>query len=102
MVLNHPSVITVGYTPVFHIHTAQIACTFLELQKKMDPSTGAVKEENPQFLKTGDAAIVKIQPTRPMVIEKAKEFPQLGRFAIRDMGQTVAAGVCLDVEKRVM
>ncbi len=102
MVLNHPSVITVGYTPVFHIHTAQIACTFLELQKKMDPATGAVKEENPQFLKTGDAAVVKIQPTRPMVIEKAKEFPQLGRFAIRDMGQTVAAGVCLDVEKRVM
>ena len=100
MVLNHPSVITVGYTPVFHIHTAQVACTFLELQKKLDPATGATKEENPQFLKTGDAAIVKIQPSRPMVIEKAKEFPQLGRFAIRDMGQTVAAGICLDVEKR--
>jgi len=100
MVLNHPSVITVGYTPVFHIHTAQIACTFIELQKKLDPATGAVKEENPQFLKTGDAAIVKIQPSRPMAIEKAKEFPQLGRFAIRDMGQTVAAGVCLDIEKR--
>jgi elongation factor 1-alpha len=102
MVLNHPSVITVGYTPVFHIHTAQVASTFLELQKKLDPDTGATKEENPQFLKTGDAAIVKIQPSRPMVIEKAKEFPQLGRFAIRDMGQTVAAGICLDVEKRVM
>ena len=94
------SVITVGYTPVFHIHTAQVACTFLELQKKLDPATGAVKEENPQFLKTGDAAIVKIQPSRPMVIEKAKEFPQLGRFAIRDMGQTVAAGICLDIEKK--
>ena len=100
MVLNHPSVITVGYTPVFHIHTAQVACTFIELQKKLDPATGATKEENPQFLKTGDAAIVKIQPSRPMVIEKAKEFPQLGRFAIRDMGQTVAAGVCLDIEKK--
>ena len=60
MVLNHPSVITVGYTPVFHIHTAQVACTFLELQKKLDPETGAIKEENPTFLKTGDAAIVKI------------------------------------------
>jgi elongation factor 1-alpha len=100
MVLNHPSVITAGYTPVFHIHTAQVACTFLELQKKLDPATGGTKEENPQFLKTGDAAIVKIQPSRPMVIETAKNFPQLGRFAIRDMGQTVAAGVCLDVEKR--
>jgi elongation factor 1-alpha len=102
MVLNHPSVITVGYTPVFHCHTAQVACTFIELLKKMDPKTGQVKEENPQFLKAGDAAIVKIQPTKPLVIEKAKDFPQLGRFAIRDMGQTVAAGMCIDVEKREM
>jgi elongation factor 1-alpha len=100
MVLNHPSVIAPGYTPVFHAYTAQVACTFEELQKKLDPRSGQVKEENPQFLKTGDAAIVKIRPTRPMVIEKGKEIPQLGRFAIRDMGQTVAAGICLDVEKR--
>ncbi len=102
MVLNHPSVLTVGYTPVFHCHTAQVACTFIELQKKLDPRTGEVSEENPQFLKTGDAAIVKLQPSRPFVIEKAKEFPQLGRFAIRDMGQTVAAGMCIDVEKKEM
>ncbi len=99
-VLSHPSVITTGYTPVFHLHTAQVACTFMELTKKMDPKTGQVKEENPQFLKTGDVAIVKIQPTRPLVIEKAKEIPQLGRFAIRDMGTTVAAGMCLDIEKK--
>jgi len=102
MVLNHPSVLTVGYTPVFHCHTAQVACTFLELQKKLDPRTGEVSEENPQFLKTGDAAIVKLQPTRPMVIEVAKDFPQLGRFAIRDMGQTVAAGMCISIEKKEM
>ncbi|MBD3262375.1 MAG: translation elongation factor EF-1 subunit alpha, partial [Candidatus Altiarchaeales archaeon] len=89
VVLQHPSAVTVGYTPVFHVHTAQIACQFIELQKKIDPKTGAVKEENPDFLKTGDVAVVKIKPTRPLVIEKAKEFPQLGRFAIRDMGQTV-------------
>jgi len=102
MVLNHPSVITVGYTPVFHCHTAQVACTFVELQKKLDPKTGTAKEENPQFLKTGDAAIVKIMPTKPLAIEKAKDFPQLGRFAIRDMGQTVAAGMVIDVEKKEM
>lgn len=100
MVLNHPSVITAGYTPVFHCHTAQVACTFEALEKKLDARTGATKEENPQFLKTGDAAIVKIRPTKPMVIEAAKEFPQLGRFAIRDMGQTVAAGMCISVEKK--
>ena len=100
MVLNHPSVITPGYTPVFHAHTAQVACTFLSLDQKLDPATGSVLEENPQFLKTGDAAVVTVQPTKPMAIEKAEDFPQLGRFAIRDMGQTVAAGMCIDVEKR--
>jgi len=100
MVLNLPSVMAAGYTPVFHCHTAQIACQFEELKAKLDPRTGTVKEENPDFLKTGDAAIVKIRPTRPMVIEPAKDLPQLGRFAIRDMGQTVAAGMCQSVEKR--
>jgi elongation factor 1-alpha len=97
VVLQHPGVITVGYTPVFHCHTAQVACTFLELQKKLDPATGAVKEENPDFLKTGDAAFVKVKPTKPMVIENVKEIPHMGRFAIRDMGQTVAAGMCIDL-----
>lgn len=100
MVLQHPSVITNGYTPVFHCHTAQIACTFEHIVKKMDPKTGAVKEENPDFLKAGDAALVKITPTRPMVIELKKDFPQLSRFAIRDMGKTVAAGVCIGIEKK--
>ncbi len=100
MVLNHPSVITPGYTPVFHCHTAQVACTFMSLDQKLDPKTGSVLEENPQFLKTGDAAVVTITPTKPMVIEKAEDFPQLGRFAIRDMGQTVAAGMCIDTEKK--
>lgn len=102
VVLHHPSAITVGYTPVFHCHTAQIACTFTELVKKLDPRTGQVKEENPTFLKTGDAAIVKIRPTRPMVIEKVKEIPQLGRFAVRDMGSTIAAGMCIDIQPKQM
>ena len=97
VVLQHPGVITVGYTPVFHCHTAQVACTFMELQKKLDPATGQTKEENPDFLKTGDAAFVVVRPTKPMVIEKIKEIPHMGRFAIRDMGQTVAAGMCIDI-----
>jgi len=100
VVLQHPSALTVGYTPVFHVHTSQVACTFTELVKKIDPKTGGVKEENPEFLKTGDVAVVKLKPTKPMVIESAKEFPQLGRFAIRDMGQTVAAGMVIEVKKK--
>ena len=99
-VLQHPSAITAGYTPVFHIHTAQVACTFEELQKKLDPKTGQVKEENPQFLKTGDVAIVKIRPTRPLSIERSKDIPHMARFAVRDMGTTVAAGLCLEIEPR--
>ncbi len=100
VVLQHPSAITAGYTPVFHCHTAQTACTFLSIDKKLDPRTGQVSEENPTFIKAGDAAIVTIKPTRPMVIEPYKEIPQLGRFAIRDMGSTIAAGMCISVKKR--
>src|SRR6266511_4359894 len=100
IVLNHPSVITAGYTPVFHAHTAQVACTFEEIIAALDPKTGAPKPEKPDFLKTGDAARVKIRPSKPFVIEPFKAFPQMGRFAVRDMGQTVAAGQVIDVEKR--
>jgi len=99
IVLQHPNVITKGYTPVFHIHTAQVACKITEIQKKIDPKSGQTLQENPDFIKAGDAAIVKCVPTKPMVVEKVKDFPPLGRFAIRDMGMTVAAGVCLDVVK---
>jgi len=97
IILQHPTAITVGYTPVFHAHTAQIACKFVELISKIDPKTGNIVEKNPTFLKTGDAGVVRIEPTRPMVVEKYKEIPQLGRFAIRDMGQTVAAGMIVNI-----
>jgi len=96
IVLNHPSVISKGYTPVFHVHTSQVACTVTEIVKKLDPKTGAVLQENPDFIKTGDAAIIKVKPTKPFIIEKQSFLPELARFAIRDMGQTVAAGVCID------
>ncbi|MDI6798580.1 MAG: translation elongation factor EF-1 subunit alpha [Candidatus Aenigmarchaeota archaeon] len=99
VVLRHPSVIAAGYTPVFHCHTASVACQIAEIIAKIDPRTGAVVQEKPDFIKTGDAAKIKAIPTKPMVIEKQAEFPELARFAIRDMGMTVAAGVCLDVVK---
>jgi elongation factor 1-alpha len=99
VVLQHPSVITAGYTPVFHCHTASVACRIEEIIAKIDPRTGAVIQEHPDFIKTGDAAKIRVVPTKPMVIEKQSEFPELARFAIRDMGMTVAAGICLDVVK---
>jgi len=100
IVLNHPTVITTGYTPVFHIHTAQVACQFVELIKKINPATGETIQEKPDFLKNGDAAIVRIKPMTPLVIEKQKDIPQLARFAVRDSGTTVAAGMCIDVVKK--
>ena len=100
VVLQHPTAITAGYTPVFHCHTAQVASTITEITKKLDPRTGATKEENPDYIKAGDAAIIKVKPTRPLVIERVKEIPQLGRFAIRDMGQTVAAGMVIDIKPK--
>lgn len=99
VVLQHPTVITKGYTPVFHCHTASVACTITEIIAKIDPRTGSVIQEKPDLLKTGDVAKVKVVPSKPMVIEKQADFPELARFAIRDMGMTVAAGVCLDVAK---
>ncbi|MEM0200792.1 MAG: translation elongation factor EF-1 subunit alpha [Candidatus Micrarchaeaceae archaeon] len=100
VVINHKNAIAPGYTPVFHIHTAQIAATIIEIVEKKDPKTGQTLQKNPEFIKNGDVAIVKIKPTKATVVEKFSEFPQLGRFAIRDMGQTVAAGVVLDVVKK--
>ncbi len=101
VVLNHPTAISVGYTPVFHIHTAQFAGRVTEIVDKKDPKTGQSAGKT-DFVKTGDVAILKIQPLKPIVIEKFQEFPPLGRFAIRDMGQTVAAGVVLEVKKKEM
>ncbi len=100
IVLNHPTFISKGYTPVMHVHTAQVPVKFKELKQKLDPKTGGVAEENPEKIKTGDAAVVVLEPQKPVVIEKRSEIPRLAGFAIRDMGTTVAAGFCVDVVKR--
>ncbi len=100
VVMQHPSVITEGYTPVFHAHTAQVACTVESLDKKIDPSSGEVAEENPDFIQNGDAAVVTVRPQKPLSIEPSGEIPELGSFAIRDMGQTIAAGKVLSVDDR--
>ncbi len=95
--MDIPKAVSVGYTPVFHAHTAQVAVRFQELLEKTNK---AGKEANPSFLKNGDACLIRFQPTKPMSIEQMDTFPELSRFAIRDMGKTVAAGVCLKIEKK--
>ncbi|MDD5615287.1 MAG: translation elongation factor EF-1 subunit alpha [Candidatus Methanoperedens sp.] len=101
VVLQHPSAIAAGYTPVIHCHTAQVAGMITAILKKLDPKSGQVAAENPDFIKAGDAAIVTIKPMKPLCIEKVKEIPQLGRFAIRDMGMTIAAGMVQDIKLRI-
>jgi elongation factor 1-alpha len=100
IVIYHPTAIAAGYTPVLHYHTGQIACRFTELIKKIDPRSGQVVEEKPSFLKTGDASWVRMEPLHPIALETYQDFPELGRFAIRDMGTTVAAGVVKEITKK--
>jgi len=99
-VINHPTVLAKGYTPVFHIHTAQVPCQFIELIEQIDPKTGQVIKENPDFLKNGDVAKVKIKPQGNLALETQGENPFTSRFAVRDAGSTVAAGVCIEITKK--
>ncbi|KAF3841826.1 hypothetical protein F7725_023777 [Dissostichus mawsoni] len=100
IILNHPGQISAGYAPVLDCHTAHIACKFAELKEKIDRRSGKKLEDNPKFLKSGDAAIVDMVPGKPMCVESFSEYPPLGRFAVRDMRQTVAVGVIKGVEKK--
>jgi elongation factor 1-alpha len=100
IVLNHPGQIQAGYAPVLDCHTAHIACKFQELLTKLDKRTGKEVEAQPKFIKSGDAAIVKMIPSKPMCVESYADYPPLGRFAVRDMRQTVAVGVIKEVVKK--
>ena len=98
MIVWHPTAIAVGYTPVIHIHTASVACRIVEIVSKIDPRTGKEIEKNPQFIKQGEFAVVRLKPIKPLVVEKYADFPQLGRFAMRDMGKTVGIGQVIDAK----
>jgi len=99
IILNHPGQIHNGYTPVLDCHTAHIACKFAEIKQRIDRRTGQAQEENPKNIKSGDAAMVTMIPSKPMCVETFADYPPLGRFAVRDMRQTVAVGVIKSVEK---
>jgi elongation factor 1-alpha len=99
IVLDHPNKIMAGYTPVLDCHTSHIACKFNKLLHTIDKRTGQVKEQDPKAIKTGDAAIVEMLPSKPMCVEPFSDYPPLGRFAVRDMRKTVAVGVIKSVQR---
>jgi len=99
IILNHPGEIKNGYSPVLDCHTAHIACKFAEIKEKCDRRSGKKLEDNPKFVKSGDAAMVDLIPSKPMCVEAFSDYAPLGRFAVRDMKQTVAVGVIKSVEK---
>jgi elongation factor 1-alpha len=97
-VISHPTVIAKGYTPVFHVHTAQVPCQFIELIEKTSPDGQTAK--SPDFLKNGDVAKVRVKPIGNLVLETQATNPHMARFAIRDAGATVAAGVCIELKAK--
>ena len=99
IILNHPGEIHAGYAPVLDCHTAHIACKFAELLQKIDKRNGKILEEAPKCVKKGDAVMATLVPSKPLCVEGFKEYPPLGRFAVRDMRQTVAVGVIKSVNK---
>jgi len=99
-VVYHPTAIAAGYTPVLHAHTVQQATTIVEIIQKIDPRTGQVVEDHPKSIKTGDAALVKLKPLQPICLEVYKDFPEMGRFALRDSGRTVAAGIVKEITQK--
>jgi len=100
IILDHPNKIMAGYTPVLDCHTSHIACKFNKLLQSIDKRTGKKKEDDPKSVKTGDAALVEMVPTKPMCVEPFSEYPPLGRFAVRDMRKTVAVGVIKSVMRK--
>jgi len=99
IIMEHPGQISNGYTPVLDCHTAHIACKFLDITEKIDRRTNKKTEDNPKFVKRNDACKAILEPTKPMCVENFKEYAPLGRFAVRDMRQTVAVGVIESVDK---
>jgi elongation factor 1-alpha len=100
VVFDHPSAIKPNYCPTLFTHTAHVPCRITSLKAKLDRDSMQTTETNPEFLRNGDVGLISISPLQPIAMEKFSDFPQLGRFALRDNGRTIAAGKVSDIPSR--
>lgn len=92
-ILEFESIICAGYSCVLHIHSAIEECTFHSLKAILDKKTRQVAKKDPKFCKQGDSVVVRVKMSRPICVEKYKDFAQMGRFMIRDQGNTIGIGI---------
>ncbi|MDD5417876.1 MAG: translation elongation factor EF-1 subunit alpha [Candidatus Nanoarchaeia archaeon] len=97
VVLNHPKGLSIGHIPSLFCHTASVPVTIVEIKSRINPATGQEDIKNPPILKNGESGVVVMQPLKPLAIEKASDIPELSRFALREGGSTIAAGICVDI-----
>lgn len=90
--LEHKAIFTAGYKAVLHIHSVVEECEVMELLEQMDPRTKKPMKKKCLFVKTGAVVMCRIQVNDTICVEKFSDFPQLGRFTLRDEGKTVAIG----------
>lgn len=98
VILEHKSIICAGYSAVMHIHTSAEEVSIKALICLVDRKTGDKSKIRPRFIKQDQIAIVRLEVTGGSIcLEAFKEFPQMGRFTLRDEGRTIAIGKVLKI-----
>ncbi|KAJ7568170.1 hypothetical protein O6H91_01G021200 [Diphasiastrum complanatum] len=97
--LDHKAIFTAGYKAVLHIHSVVEECEITELLQQIDPKTKKAIKKRVLFVKSGAVVVVRIQVNALICVEKFEDFPQLGRFTLRDEGKTVAIGKVVKLPK---
>jgi peptide chain release factor subunit 3 len=95
--LDHKSIFTAGYKAVLHIHSIVEECEVVELLSQIDPKTKKKLKKKPLFVKGNTVITCRIQVQEAICIELFLDFPQLGRFTLRDEGKTVAIGKVINL-----
>ena len=91
-ILEHRNIIAPGYSAVMHVHTLSEEITIPALLHYYDKKTGKKSRKPPQFARKGMKIVALIETAQPICLEKFSDYPQLGRFTVRDEGRTIGIG----------